>query len=201
MTMARKKAAGKKKKCSKTQGGPSWGSLVLGIAIGLAAGLAIYLLRPAIEETTQPSDTPTTKAPAPSPEQETAPAARARPQSPPQPEQNQRFDFYTLLPQIEMEIPKEKLEEALRLLPKTDKSGTYILQVGSFRDYDDADELKARLALLGIESDIQTVVIKNGESWHRVRIGPFQGLDTLKPIRRKLRRNDIDFLVIKIGED
>ncbi len=197
--MARKKATGKKRKRSKTQSGPSWGSLVLGIAIGLAAGLAIYLLRPAMEETTQSTSTPTVEPPAPSSKQEVSPETRAQPPAPP--EQNKRFDFYTLLPQIEVEIPKEKLEEALRLLPKTDKSGTYILQVGSFRDYDDADELKARLALLGIESDIQTVVIKNGESWHRVRIGPFQGLDTLKPIRRKLRRNDIDFLVIKIGED
>ncbi|MFQ5487987.1 MAG: SPOR domain-containing protein [Gammaproteobacteria bacterium] len=98
-----------------------------------------------------------------------------------------------------MEITPDKLEEALRILPKAKKGGTYILQCGSFRDYDDADELKARLALLGIEAQIQTVVIKNGESWHRVRVGPLKGLAAVKPVRRKLKRNDINFVLLKIG--
>ncbi len=198
MTMARaagaRKAAVKKRKkrTRARQGGhPPWGWLLLGLAIGLGMGLTLYLLRlPAPSDGTRSQAAPT------------VPDKKARKTPPPAVEaEKPRFDFYTLLPQIEVEITPDKLEEALRVLPRTKKGGTYILQCGSFRDYDDADELKARLALLGIEAQIQTVVIKNGESWHRVRVGPLKGLAAIKPVRRKLKRNNINFVLLKIGEE
>lgn len=194
MGRTRKTGSGKKKKRGATRKGsgrPAWGSLLLGLAIGLAAGLAFYLLRSPVETPPLTHKAEPTHKPAPPREPPPTPPRKDRP----------RFDFYTLLPQIEVEIPQEKLDEALRALPKVNRGGTYILQCGSFRDYADADELKARLALLGIEASIQTVVIKNGESWHRVRIGPFKGLEAVKPVRRKLKRHDIDFVVIRMGDE
>lgn len=196
MGRARKTGSGKKKKRGATRkktGRPAWGSLLLGLAIGLAVGLAFYLLRaPTEAPPVAHKSEPARKPPPPPPK---------KPRPTPPRKDRPRFDFYTLLPRIEVEIPQEKLDEALRALPKVNRGGTYILQCGSFRDYADADELKARLALLGIEASIQTVVIKNGESWHRVRIGPFKGLEALKPVRRKLKRHDIDFVVIRIGDE
>ena len=192
--MARQAAATKKRSRSrKKRAQPPWGWVLLGLLIGLGIGLAVYLLRLPAQTASAP----------PAPRQQsmpTAPRKQARPIAPPEAAEKPRFDFYTLLPQIEVEITPDKLEEALRVLPKTKKDGAYILQCGSFRDYDDADELKARLALLGIEARIQTVVIKNGESWHRVRVGPLKGLAAVKPVRRKLKRHNIDFVLLKIGE-
>jgi len=195
-TVGARKATAKKKRTrsKKNSAQPPWGWLLLGLAIGLGIGLALYLLRLPAQRESAPSPAPSKSAPA-------AAHKKARKAPPPPAEtEKPRFDFYTLLPQIEVEITPDKLEEALRVLPKANKGGTYILQCGSFRDYDDADELKARLALLGIEAQIQTVVIKNGESWHRVRVGPLKGLAAVKPVRRKLKRNDINFVLLKIGE-
>jgi cell division protein FtsN len=69
--------------------------------------------------------------------------------------------------------------------------GPYILQAGSFRRAEEADTLKANLALLGVEADIQKVTVDNN-TWHRVRIGPYANLDELNRMREKLARNRIE---------
>ena len=73
----------------------------------------------------------------------------------------------------------------------------YVLQAGSFQSYADADRLKARIALLGIMATIQSVVIKQGEQWHRVRIGPVDSMAELNRIRTRLADNKIKVLVIQ----
>jgi len=63
-----------------------------------------------------------------------------------------RFDFYQILPSLEVVIPEHEIEERRRLEGTgRSKPGTFIIQVGSFRTPQQADTLKARLALLGIE--------------------------------------------------
>jgi cell division protein FtsN len=75
--------------------------------------------------------------------------------------------------------------------------GSYILQVGSFPNFADADRIKATLALQGIESSIQQVQVNNGSTWNRVRIGPIKDLKELNSIRAKLAQDRIEPLVIK----
>ena len=72
----------------------------------------------------------------------------------------------------------------------------YILQVGSFKQSKQADQLKALLALQGIEANIQSVAI-NSDTWYRVRIGPINNLTTLNQIRKRLQKNDIASIVVK----
>ncbi len=72
-----------------------------------------------------------------------------------------------------------------------------MLQTGSFRQPEQADRLKARLALLGIEANIQTVHIKNGETWHRVRVGPIKDIATLNLTRKRLRDVGVPSIVVK----
>ena len=74
----------------------------------------------------------------------------------------------------------------------------YVLQVASLRKLEDADSLKARLALLGLQSSIQTVSVDGSEKWHRVRVGPFTGRAALNEARAQLKRNDFDVLVMKL---
>ena len=52
----------------------------------------------------------------------------------------------------------------------------------------------------GIESRIQQVTIDE-DTWHRVRIGPFDDLTQLDQMRRKLRDKHIEVLVIRVVGD
>jgi cell division protein FtsN len=71
-----------------------------------------------------------------------------------------------------------------------------MLQVGSFRDMPDAEQLKARLALLGIVARVQSVTVDDA-TWHRVRVGPVTGARKADEMRRQLADNGIDSLVLK----
>ncbi|MGD8526958.1 MAG: SPOR domain-containing protein [Thioalkalispiraceae bacterium] len=109
-----------------------------------------------------------------------------------------RFDFYTILPELEIAIPEQdliKLEKQPASKTPTEP-GNYILQVGSFKQSEQADQLKARLALQGVEASIQSVAINN-DTWHRVRIGPIHDLATLNQIRKRLQKNGIASIVVK----
>lgn len=74
----------------------------------------------------------------------------------------------------------------------------YVLQVGSFRDFSSADQVKAQLALLGIFADIQRVMLNEQDIRHRVRLGPYTSVDEMRDVRRRLRDNDIEFMLIEL---
>jgi hypothetical protein len=109
------------------------------------------------------------------------------------------FDFFTVLPEMEVVVPEQELavddgQESLQSANQAPAS--YILQAGSFRSMSDADQMKARLALLGSQANIEVVTV-NGVQWHRVRIGPIEGARKADEMRRMLRDNNIDTLVLK----
>ena len=114
------------------------------------------------------------------------------------------FSFYTILPELEIlisdsEIKSEKQNaktSSSKTIAKSTQSN-YILQAGSFRNHDDANTLKANLALLGVESSIQSVNVKN-ESWHRVRIGPFNNTRALQDTRKTLKKNNIKTMTMEL---
>ena len=110
-----------------------------------------------------------------------------------------RFDFYTILPELEVAIPEEELIAASKKPASQDiTAGTgYMLQAGSFRSLEQADRLKAKLALEGIVASIQTVRIKDSETWHRVRVGPISDIATLNQTRKRLSDIGIPSIVIK----
>jgi cell division protein FtsN len=122
------------------------------------------------------------------------------------------FDFYQILPNREVnlsewveEAPEQPVVEAgpgaPPVQPAEEKPGLYILQVGSFKTYEAADELKAQLALMGIDADIQRVVIDGQAVLHRVRIGPFRDPARIEETRRRLVANDVDFMVLRLKEE
>ena len=79
----------------------------------------------------------------------------------------------------------------------------YVLQVGSFRDFSSADQVKAELALLGIFADIQRVMLNGQDVRHRVRLGPYKSIDEMKEISSRLEDNQIEFMLLELraGED
>jgi cell division protein FtsN len=90
--------------------------------------------------------------------------------------------------------PATPAVEAARPAP----AGSYLLQVGSFKRAADAERMKAELALLGISTRVESVTIKNGEVYHRVRTGPFQGKQAMEEARRTLKRHGKDPMAIKV---
>ena len=123
----------------------------------------------------------------------------AEPEPEEQPE-DPRFTFYDMLPNFEVVIPEEEPDVAVdRELQAVMEPGLYVLQAGSFSTYADADRRRAELALHGIESNIQRVMIDD-KTYHRVRIGPTDDLDELNLLRSRLRTAEIDVLRIRLGE-
>ena len=99
---------------------------------------------------------------------------------------------------MEVVIPDSVIEQANRALPQHETNLAYVLQTGSFRNASDAETMKAELALIGIEADVETVVINDKDTWHRVRLGPFPSMKAMRPVRRQLKQNNINFLLLKI---
>ncbi len=110
------------------------------------------------------------------------------------------YDFYDQLPKFEVVVPeKEKdVKRDVRDVPET-RRGTYVLQAGSYKNFADADRIRAQLALQGVESKVQKVSVDN-DTWHRIRIGPISKLDELNRLRATLRKADVDVLVIRVGD-
>ena len=110
-----------------------------------------------------------------------------------------KFNFYTLLPELEVLIPEsETRPPASASTSKTESSKPqqkstkqYILQAGSFQNLNDAKKLKANLAFLGLEAGIQHVTVNN-QAWHRVRTGPYQNKQQLYQKQKLLKQNEIN---------
>ena len=77
-------------------------------------------------------------------------------------------------------------------------TGSYYLQVGSFKNGVQAERFRAELALQGMQTNIQTVTINNKDTYHRVRVGPFYSFEALDKTRQKLKKKGIESTPIKI---
>jgi len=75
-------------------------------------------------------------------------------------------------------------------------SGTYLLQLGSFRSTADAERLRAQLALKGIQTNIQTVTIDNGQTYHRVRTATYNKSQA-QSMRNKLQSEGQESMMIR----
>lgn len=159
--------------------------LLLGLAIAL--GVAIYLnkvpspfLAPAkVHEEAAAKTEPFKPLPAPTPRSEDKP----------------RFDFYSILPADEEPAPSRPEKQA-RVQPAPLKE-TFYLQAGAFHSPAEADNMKARLALLGIEATVQSNASSERGTLHRVRIGPFARVEEVNRTRDTLKQNGIETTLIK----
>jgi cell division septation protein DedD len=112
-----------------------------------------------------------------------------------------RFDFYTILPEMEVKVPEWQFSESGGDQAAAVEPGAYVLQVGSFQKFQEADRVKASLALQGIVADIQRVVINGRDVWYRVRVGPFTDPAELNAMRSRLIESGSDFMLLRIKSD
>ncbi len=161
--------------------------LLTGIALAIAWSYRVELGDRAFHSISSPQKkAATTTTPA------KAKAEAANPKRP-------RFEFYTLLPEMEVVVQEQAVSPRVKADARGDK-GRYVIQAGSFRKQTEADALKAQLALVGLEAEIQTVAIDGHAKWHRVRLGPYQGLATVDAARNRLKEHQIAGIVLKIQD-
>jgi cell division protein FtsN len=176
--------------------GASRGGMLIGIFIGLvlgvviAFGIAWYVNKTPVPFQNKPAK-PEVKPPGAAPGSATAPGAPAP--LPGKPGDKPRFDFYQILPEGEKAMPAPAAK------PEAADAGTEpaYLQVGAFQNPADADNLKAKLALMGLEASVVQVSVPDKGTVHRVRLGPFARPEDMNRTRKELAQNGVQASVVK----
>lgn len=201
---------------------PGWTWLVVGVIIGLFAALLAFLA------TNEPDSKQQTAQISTKPVEQKAPPAPPKKEPAPQPEEP-RFSFYTDLPKMKVEIPPEEIKsisgeteeeetkpqraapsqknqqestvQQLQKQPEPTRTirGKYVLQVGSFKSYSEAEQLKARLAFMGVTAKIHNVSVNNKDRWFRVRVGPYATQNEANAVKNKLKHKRIPAIVLKLS--
>ncbi|HET9835967.1 MAG TPA: SPOR domain-containing protein [Rhodanobacteraceae bacterium] len=186
-------------------GAPGWILFGAGLVVGavLCAIVVLGGYAPSLRRNDQPQPNPQATAP-----QASAPGIAdqaAKDTSKP------TFDFYSVLPEKEVVIPDAQLSAQAKAEQQKaaaannagaatssnpGASSGYLLQVGSFPDGADADSMKAKLALQGFTANVQPVNI-NGQTWHRVRLGPFASATDLEAAKQRLAAAGIHAIALK----
>ncbi len=137
-----------------------------------------------------------------------------------------QFDFYTVLPDREVEVIRpESTTAKYRTAPKNAarpetsqavsqttqtkqpaskpvfSNQLYQLQVGAFKELGKADAMKARLAFLGVESNIQVIrnnQRNNSQPMYRVRVGPSTDQKKMEQVKAQLKAQNINTFMQKL---
>lgn len=116
-------------------------------------------------------------------------------------EDKTRFDFYTILPGSESKVSAEEESKLKENVPQPVVQKSYFLQVGAFQTAEEADNMKAKLALQGFEALVQTATIPDKGVWHRVRVGPLKDLDQINKTKKDLVSNGFKADLIKVNSE
>ena len=178
------------------KGGDSlWAGILAGMVIGvaMAAGVAWFLMK-------SPRPFLNKEQPAPvKPDSAKTPAAAEKPAA--TGDGKQHFEFYKMLTDkqgatvVVPAKPADKSQPAKSLSAGSKTAAGYepqILQAGSFANVNEAENLKAKLALLGVEANIQSAAIPDKGVWYRVRVGPYKSADEMNHARGFLKQNGVD---------
>src|SRR5579859_5257897 len=88
-------------------------------------------------------------------------------------------------------------EAAVKAQAPATSSG-YLLQVGAFPSPSDAETLKAKLAMQGFVANVSPVNV-NGQTYNRVRLGPFHSATELESAKQRLASAGINAIALKEG--
>jgi cell division protein FtsN len=184
--------------------GRTSGNFLLGLGVGLVAGLAIalgvafFINKTPIPFLSKPKpaarDADASKPPAISGLPTQPNVAAKGPEKP-------KFDFYKILPGGEEPVSDKDLKAAAKAAAKGQPDlakDVYYIQAGSFQNPAEADNQKARLAILGIESSVEPTTVPDKGTRYRVRLGPFAKLEELNRVRATLAQNGIDANMVKV---
>jgi cell division protein FtsN len=178
----RRKASATRRKKS---GFPTLAVLIVGMLVGGFVAFLAYLkflpstASASATEVTESRQPENNRQPDNRPSQNTSEPEAKKPEVP-------KYTFYDLLEDKQVIIPEEELKR-----PENKVSMQYIMPCASFSQQENAEALKAKIALLGFESKIEPVKWKE-KQLYRVQLGPFASKRQAESIRHRLQENDIN---------
>jgi cell division protein FtsN len=205
--------------------------LLLGIIIGLLLGVVISLAvalwlnrlaNPFVEKNKPVEPLPKIGPAQPPPPAEAAKAAEqaAKGKSPEKGKERPRFEFYQILPgdkevtdmELKAAAPKTSAPApppvtastkpgSSPTTPKPHSGEVYWLQAGAFSEEKEADNLKAKIALTGLEASVRPVAIPDKGTLFRVRLGPYQSLEDANRIKTALSQNGVGVAIIRTTDE
>jgi cell division protein FtsN len=186
------------------------GGTLLGLAFGLVVGVLIsfgvvwYLNKtplPFVDKMTTQEPKPNGARPAGGPV-----ALPGKPGDKPIDKGGERkFEFYDILEGKKDAAPQSApLTAAPPAQPAAPAEppggGKLFLQAGAFQKTADAENLKARLAMLGYEAAILEVEVPEKGTMHRVRVGPYGSTEEMNRARGQLSQNGIPATVVRVKD-
>jgi cell division protein FtsN len=187
-----------------SKGNPLFTGLLIGILMGVAASLGVVMFIKGGESpfAQQTSNEITKSVSEKMQDQAIADQANADAAAEAGPDGTQnRFDFYTILPGSESKVSAEEEIKIKDDAPEPALQISYYLQVGAFQTGEEADNMKAQLALQGFEAVVQTATTADKAIWHRVRVGPLTNLDQINKTKNDLLKNGFKADLIKVNLD
>ena len=185
------------KSAGRRGGKPVLTGILIGLLLGivLAIAVAVYLSRAPSPFSSKSRSAPAGKpegAPAQVPALLPEPAAASA-----KGDDKPQFDFYNILQKGEAPASNHPLKPAKELAPEAGK-GHFLVQAGAFQAPGDADNLKAKLALLGYEANIESANVPDKGTWYRVRLGPYGHSEEANQVRAALSHSGIAATLVKI---
>lgn len=153
--------------------------------VGGFAGFIVYL-----NSLPSPGDTAQTgKSPA-------SADGQAATTSPKKRQDKERFQFYDMLHDSKVVPP---VVEAYDPGPPPDKRNyAYMIQTGSFRSQQAAEQQRAKIALQGLRGSVQKITLDSGSVWYRINVGPFDNRSKMNSVIDRLVRIRIEPMVRKV---
>ena len=161
--------------------GTGFNTMIIGLVLGIIVALvAVYFYQ------STPTEEPisVTKAPV------EKPSAETRYKAVPIDEIEQSdFTYYDELPKknIDTQEQAESLPDA-----KQPSNKVWIMQCASLRQFASAENLRAQIALLGLEAFVKKTAENNARPWYRVQLGPYKSKRNAEKDRHELQRNNIE---------
>ncbi|MBI4984000.1 MAG: SPOR domain-containing protein [Rhodocyclales bacterium] len=185
--------------------GKSRGGIMLGLFIGLVVGiLAAFGVVWYLNKTPLPFQDKSNRAEKPA---DRAPGAAKTPEPLPgkpgdKVGEKPRFEFYKILPGGQEALPSPAApaapQPAAAPAAEAVPTETLYLQAGAFQKAADADSLRAKLSLMGVEVGVQEVVIPDKGTLYRVRVGPYARLDEMNRVRNQLAESGLQTTLVKV---
>lgn len=163
------------------------GLIALGVLLIMILLALVFFHHP---HATKPQKQPTQEKPKQVKLPDKAVTTPSKPTPKPKATNDPQFDFYTLLPNMKVSIPKQT--------PVAITHTQYLLQFSSVKSYDSAKQLTDKLGAIGVDASIQQYPIA-GDTWYRVISGPYPSEQAATQIQTQLRLQNIDSLLIKLS--
>lgn len=153
-----------------------WLAVIFALILASGLGYLIYLVKGSAGQ-----------APAEPTQEQTA---RPTPVDPLDQKPVEKWRYIEQLENKEIQVNVPKAEE---------NSQPYLMQCGSFRAKDQAEQLKARIAFQGMESQVRRSEGSNG-IWYRVILGPYQSKRQAEKDKHQLLRANVNHCAIWFWE-